>query len=347
MNTATGCGVERKVTLSAGNEGRIAPLQGLESTVVPPDGYEEIRSHFLIWEGFLSLAQANYTCPPGRRYGADYYDERMKATRKVDLEPPTSTKNVEASSVDESSDESTKRGDYKRIFTIKPATSDSAEEPSELTKGENQSHSSDAFTSECEVPEECDPKAEDSTTSSGNPGAQEPTETKPRSSEKTLRSSDPIRWYGILVSPFLRSAQKSFTEAVGGPLPELASVVVEMQAVEKEVKIKLHEANDEEEVDSAKSPLLCNVPSEIFWKLSCFFHFTFILHFSQLSIATFVQPTISKPWIDQRFDGSLGDCRLSQPSLPMPIGPCTRETWFHVEIAEWHLFLNLRRTVDR
>ncbi|OOO08826.1 hypothetical protein OAory_01101220 [Aspergillus oryzae] len=197
--------------------------------------------------GFLSLAQANYTCPPGRRYGADYYDERMKATRKVasnanergvirDLEPPTSTKNVEASSVDESSDESTKRGDYKRIFTIKPATSDSAEEPSELTKGENQSHSSDAFTSECEVPEECDPKAEDSTTSSGNPGAQEPTETKPRSSEKTLRSSDPIRWYGILVSPFLRSAQKSFTEAVGGPLPELASVVVEMQAVEKEVK---------------------------------------------------------------------------------------------------------------
>lgn len=153
-----------------------------------------------------------------------------------DLEPPTSTKNVEASSVDESSDESTKRGDYKRIFTIKPATSDSAEEPSELTKGENQSHSSDAFTSECEVPEECDPKAEDSTTSSGNPGAQEPTETKPRSSEKTLRSSDPIRWYGILVSPFLRSAQKSFTEAVGGPLPELASVVVEMQAVEKEVK---------------------------------------------------------------------------------------------------------------
>ncbi|KJK67717.1 hypothetical protein P875_00109046 [Aspergillus parasiticus SU-1] len=266
MNTATGCGVERKVTLSAGNEGRIAPLQGLESTVVPPDESEEISGHFLIWEsldtllerylhlldrhqklqaelattlssGFLSLAQANYTCPPGRRYGADYYDERMKATRKVDLEPPTSAKNVEASSVDESSDESTKRGDYKRIFTIKLATSDSAEEPSELTRGENQSHSSDAFTSECEGPEEeCDPKAEDSTTSSGNPGAREPAETKPRSSEKKPRSSDPIRWYGILVSPFLRSAQKYFTEALGGPLPELASVVVEMQAVEKEVK---------------------------------------------------------------------------------------------------------------
>ncbi|KAJ5397094.1 hypothetical protein N7509_005207 [Penicillium cosmopolitanum] len=35
--------------------------------------------------GFLALAHANYTCPPGRRYGADYYDERMKATRKISI----------------------------------------------------------------------------------------------------------------------------------------------------------------------------------------------------------------------------------------------------------------------
>ncbi|OGM45929.1 hypothetical protein ABOM_005240 [Aspergillus bombycis] len=188
--------------------------------------------------GFLSLAQANYTCPPGRRYGADYYDERMKATRRVDLEPPTSsTKDVDASSVDESSDEFTKCGDYSHIFTIKQATGDSVEEPSEWTGGENQSHSSNASTLECEGPEKKrDSKAGDSTTSSDDPGAQEPAETKPTSLEKKPRSSDPIRWYGILVPPFLRNAQKYFTEAVGGPLPELASVMVEMQAVEKEVK---------------------------------------------------------------------------------------------------------------
>ena len=34
-------------------------------------------------QGYLSLAQANYSSPPGRRYGADYYDERMKATQKM------------------------------------------------------------------------------------------------------------------------------------------------------------------------------------------------------------------------------------------------------------------------
>ncbi|KNG85874.1 hypothetical protein ANOM_003649 [Aspergillus nomiae NRRL 13137] len=178
--------------------------------------------------GFLSLAQANYTCPPGRRYGADYYDERMKATRRVafnanergvirELElPPSSTKDVEASSVGESSDEFTKRGDYGRIFTIKQATGGSAEEPSEWIGGESQSHSSNASTLECEGPErKRDPKAGDSTTSSDNPGAQEPAETK-----LDLRGRSPV-----LPTPL-----------DGGPLPELASVMVEMQAVEKEVK---------------------------------------------------------------------------------------------------------------
>ncbi|KAE8379236.1 hypothetical protein BDV26DRAFT_260045 [Aspergillus bertholletiae] len=187
--------------------------------------------------GFLSLAQANYSCPPGRRYGADYYDERMKATRRVDLEPPTpSSKNVELSSVDESSHGVTKRDDYKRIFTTKLVPSDGVEESSESTGEENQSHPSDA-------PSECDgtekkrgPEAKDARASSHSPGAQEPAEAKSKPSEKKSRSSDPIRWYGILVPPSLRSAQQSFAEAVGGPLPELASVVVEMQAVEKKVK---------------------------------------------------------------------------------------------------------------
>ncbi|KAJ5613534.1 hypothetical protein N7528_007188 [Penicillium herquei] len=38
--------------------------------------------------GFLSLAHANYLCPPGRRYGADYYDERMKANQRMHVGPP-------------------------------------------------------------------------------------------------------------------------------------------------------------------------------------------------------------------------------------------------------------------
>lgn len=61
------------------------------------------------------------------------------------------------------------------------------------------------------------------------------TASKPKHPRKKFHSSDPITWYGILVPPSLRSAQKSFTEAVDNDLPELASVVAKMRAVEKEV----------------------------------------------------------------------------------------------------------------
>lgn len=58
---------------------------------------------------------------------------------------------------------------------------------------------------------------------------------KPKQPKK-FRSSDPITWYGILVPPALRSAQKSFTEAVDDHVAELASVIVEMRAMENEVE---------------------------------------------------------------------------------------------------------------
>ncbi|KAB8236795.1 hypothetical protein ETB97_011305 [Aspergillus alliaceus] len=198
------------------------------------DRHQELQAELatVLSSGFLSLAQANYTCPPGRRYGADYYDERMKATRRVDLEPPTSyCQNVEGPSVKPSSEKPTERDHSRHIFTIQPATSDTAEEQPEPSGKENQSKSSDTCTSEHTSLEKRDPTA-----SPDNSEPQPSADTGPKLTEKKPRSSDPIRWYGILVSPFLRSAQKSFTEAVGGPLPELASVVIELQVVEKQVK---------------------------------------------------------------------------------------------------------------
>lgn len=34
-------------------------------------------------QGFLSIAQANYSTSSGRRYGQDFYDDRMKALKGV------------------------------------------------------------------------------------------------------------------------------------------------------------------------------------------------------------------------------------------------------------------------
>jgi hypothetical protein len=46
---------------------------------------------------------------------------------------------------------------------------------------------------------------------------------------------DPIRMFGILVPPALRSAQSSFKEAVEGPVVGLATVAGELRALEREI----------------------------------------------------------------------------------------------------------------
>lgn len=58
------------------------------------DGYtkaqDEIKQH--LNSGFLSLAKAQSSAPLGRRYGQDWYDDRMKAEKRVHvLGDPAST----------------------------------------------------------------------------------------------------------------------------------------------------------------------------------------------------------------------------------------------------------------
>ncbi|RDH31378.1 hypothetical protein BDQ94DRAFT_147305 [Aspergillus welwitschiae] len=186
--------------------------------------------------GFFSLAQANYTCPPGRHYGADYYDERMKATRRVTLQPPTNPAEERyITETDNSLPTDTDNDDSKSsIFDIEPVTVQHPEDESET----DEKPESDADSPEEDRPqrEEGDGQAGELSTTSESPQEEPDVDAKPkRSRKKKFRSSDPIHWYGILVPPYLRSAQKSFTEAVESRLPQLASVIVEMRIVEKEV----------------------------------------------------------------------------------------------------------------
>ena len=46
---------------------------------------------------------------------------------------------------------------------------------------------------------------------------------------------DPLRMFGILVPPALRSAQASFREAVDGPVVRLAALTGELRALEREI----------------------------------------------------------------------------------------------------------------
>lgn len=65
----------------------------------------------------------------------------------------------------------------------------------------------------------------------GEPPA--PAETK--RVRKKFRSDDPIYWYGILVPPSLRTAQRSFTDAIQTQVPDLAGTIIEMRALGQKI----------------------------------------------------------------------------------------------------------------
>lgn len=55
------------------------------------DQYQKARDQLSkhLSSGYMSLAQANFVNTKGRRYGQDYYDERMQAQRAVHISSPS------------------------------------------------------------------------------------------------------------------------------------------------------------------------------------------------------------------------------------------------------------------
>lgn len=72
-------------------------------------------------------------------------------------------------------------------------------------------------------------KEEDSTTQSDkNQPDQNPNTTEPR-------ARDPLRMFGILVPPALRTAQTAFRDAVDRPVVRLAAVTGQLRGLEREI----------------------------------------------------------------------------------------------------------------
>ncbi|KAJ5152987.1 uncharacterized protein N7482_009465 [Penicillium canariense] len=179
--------------------------------------------------GFLSLAHANYTCPPGRRYGADYYDERMKATRNISIHAESEVDDsAHQTELTDGADGSRPDGFYYN-FRLETVANRPAEENTEKTDDQVDNDPASREATNTESPRETDTSS--SQDSSADTAA--PKETK--IVRKKFRSDDPIYWYGILVPPSLRTAQKSFTDAVLSHVPELAGAIVEMRALEQKI----------------------------------------------------------------------------------------------------------------
>ncbi|KIW67215.1 hypothetical protein, variant [Phialophora macrospora] len=158
--------------------------------------------------GFFALAQANRhansTLGAGRRYGEEGYDDRMKARRVVGFK---------------------RRDRIDRDRSGQEIESKAATQRIQLSDKEDQSEDS------------------------GNPGPQQQVAEDGISVGMSLYAhhlsieallpppKDPIRWYGILIPPALRTCQNHFTSAVSSVIPELLNTILSLRHVEEEIWI--------------------------------------------------------------------------------------------------------------
>ncbi|KAI7283496.1 hypothetical protein KC345_g2945 [Hortaea werneckii] len=162
--------------------------------------------------GFFSLAQANFKSSAGRRYGQDFYDERMKASKRVQI--------LET--------------DDDRVLTISTnpaiAPGDSSEGPKHKPEASQQPSPPSTPTPEDEDVKAAD-KSEQSTTLD---------DRKDQNSEKSGQTHQsgarsPLTWFGILTPRELRSAQQSFSSAISAPTESAVNAAREMRQLEAEI----------------------------------------------------------------------------------------------------------------
>jgi len=71
------------------------------------------------------------------------------------------------------------------------------------------------------------------------PGASQQSNQDPKETEQENNSgekiTDPLKWFGILVPPALRTAQSTFVCAVEGPIPQLATIAKDLRTQEIEI----------------------------------------------------------------------------------------------------------------
>ncbi|OCT51644.1 hypothetical protein CLCR_08855 [Cladophialophora carrionii] len=178
--------------------------------------------------GFFALAQANRyadsSLGAGRRYGEEGFDDRMKARRVVGIkrgeriERDRSAPVVELEAAGQTIQHSDKKDLFKR--KCKPQLSEvmasdapkqDSSEP-ELHEQEYEQGSKDGIDSEL------------------------PLYAHHLSTETSLfPTKDPLKWYGILVPPALRTCQDHFATAVSSVIPELLNTTFSMRSVEDEI----------------------------------------------------------------------------------------------------------------
>lgn len=151
---------------------------------------------------YQSLARANFSAERGVRYGQDFYDERMQASKVV------------STVYSEDGLAGFELVDLNAKTTSEAAKTKDIEEKLAQTKLEEQEQAHDEEKSADEAGPDEAPKLE---------------------SLKPSKSKDPLRWFGILSPPSLRQTQSSASQLVEAAV-KVSSVDAEMRGVEIEIR---------------------------------------------------------------------------------------------------------------
>jgi outer membrane biosynthesis protein TonB len=148
---------------------------------------DDIKKHMTA--GFFSLAKAQSSAPFGRRYGQDWYDERMKSTRRVQVSSDASQRTEDAFTAS--------------LQTLSISLANEVERKEDVEK----------INAKDEEPQ---PEQQPSPPGTPEPEAkQQSTEDEKTEEEEKPKPVNPLRWYGILVPPELKKAQSSFSMVLG------------------------------------------------------------------------------------------------------------------------------------
>ncbi|KAL1893851.1 hypothetical protein Cpir12675_003919 [Ceratocystis pirilliformis] len=186
----------------------------LEQYLSQLDLYTQLQSQLATAQKttFQQLARANWAAQGGIRYGADFYDERMRAMRLVEVigreEAGVKVRVVKVADRDDRGNNGSE------------AKENEIDRDREKTAGNVHGEAAADITNRSEVKSE-------------NADAQEG-----QTSSKSVTAIDlrnPLRWFGLLVPPALRAAQSQAITTVDSIIPQLINVRCDLRQLEIEI----------------------------------------------------------------------------------------------------------------
>ncbi|KAH8166597.1 hypothetical protein CIB48_g1663 [Xylaria polymorpha] len=216
---------------------------------------------------YQNIARANFAAERGVRFGQDYYDDRMQASRRLAISCHSRDQAQGQSESRDRGDLTILSGAIPSFTVINPAIaayvsslvtedskvgveapdprphpeSEAETEPESVEQSATKSASTEEASSASTTssPTSIEPQPEEdakNTTNESSSSSPSPPAVKKGQTTPQQKSNDPLRWFGLLTPAPLRQAQAQSIRVVEHVIPHLASVNAEMAEVEIEVR---------------------------------------------------------------------------------------------------------------